>query len=573
MHGKFAGALALSLLSSTAMADAPAMVTDNAHGGWYAGALGGLNFNQTTDGNLLFFKDAYHYNSGYGAGLFAGYEFGPLRLQGELAYRRNGIKSLEILTATVGLKNSFVSTVAPMLSALYDVETGTPFTPYLGFGFGAARLKTRIDGESTSKWTPAYQGIAGVNYELASNWQAGVEYRYFETAAVNGLGTGSIGQNQGDFATRSQSLFFNVTYRFGEEASGLPPVLADLGGNGRWYAGTLGGLNVNDSSGGDFLGLVEAKTHYNKGYAAGGFAGYALGQFRLQADVIYRHNGIRSVDIGSPFDGSLSTSGASVSTVAPMFSALYDLETVSGFTPYVGVGIGAARLRYQSPDVSALGLLSGFEQVPVTNKWTPAYQAIAGLDYDVAPDWKMGVQYRYFATPGINKLGVLKGSGGPFGGIEISRNDLAIGSHSVFLAVTYSFGDSVPAPVPAVVAAPPPPAPPAPELARSYLVFFDWNSSAVTAEAAGIVGEVARAATQLAVTRVELTGHADRSGSSDYNQKLSEKRGAAVKNALVQLGIPAANITVVGKGEASPLVPTADGVREPQNRRVEIVLP
>jgi len=77
----------------------------------------------------------------------------------------------------------------------------------------------------------------------------------------------------------------------------------------------------------------------------------------------------------------------------------------------------------------------------------------------------------------------------------------------------------------------------------------------------------------MAVTRIELTGHADRSGAPAYNQTLSEKRGAAVRNALVHLGIPAADITVIGKGEASPLVPTADGVREPQNRRVEIVLP
>jgi outer membrane protein OmpA-like peptidoglycan-associated protein len=127
--------------------------------------------------------------------------------------------------------------------------------------------------------------------------------------------------------------------------------------------------------------------------------------------------------------------------------------------------------------------------------------------------------------------------------------------------------------VPVVAAPPPPPPPPAPELARSYIVFFDWNSSSVTTEAATIIGEAAKAAKQLAVTRVELTGHADRSGTPAYNQKLSESRGAAVKNALVQLGIPADEISVVGKGEASPLVPTADGVREPQNRRVEIVLP
>ena len=53
---------------------------------------------------------------------------------------------------------------------------------------------------------------------------------------------------------------------------------------------------------------------------------------------------------------------------------------------------------------------------------------------------------------------------------------------------------------------------------------------------------------------------------------LSIRRANAVKDALVRAGIPANQIAVIGKGESDPLVPTADGVREPQNRRVEILL-
>jgi outer membrane protein OmpA-like peptidoglycan-associated protein len=53
---------------------------------------------------------------------------------------------------------------------------------------------------------------------------------------------------------------------------------------------------------------------------------------------------------------------------------------------------------------------------------------------------------------------------------------------------------------------------------------------------------------------------------------LSLRRANAVKNALVREGVPAAAITVIGRGEQGLLVPTADGVREPQNRRVEIVV-
>ena len=69
---------------------------------------------------------------------------------------------------------------------------------------------------------------------------------------------------------------------------------------------------------------------------------------------------------------------------------------------------------------------------------------------------------------------------------------------------------------------------------------------------------------------IVATGYTDLSGSAAYNQKLSVRRADAVKAELVRLGVPATSITAIGRGESNPLVPTADGVREPQNRRVEI---
>ena len=72
--------------------------------------------------------------------------------------------------------------------------------------------------------------------------------------------------------------------------------------------------------------------------------------------------------------------------------------------------------------------------------------------------------------------------------------------------------------------------------------------------------------------RLILTGHADRSGTSRYNQRLSRERADAVRQRLIRLGIGANDIAVFAKGESEPLVATSDGVREPQNRRVEIIL-
>ena len=107
---------------------------------------------------------------------------------------------------------------------------------------------------------------------------------------------------------------------------------------------------------------------------------------------------------------------------------------------------------------------------------------------------------------------------------------------------------------------------------RSYLVFFDFDSSKLTPEARQIVGSAASDALQGKSTRIDVTGHTDRSGSDKYNQALSVRRAEAVRRELVADGVADNQIVTRGVGEADPLVPTADGVREPQNRRVEIVV-
>ena len=73
-------------------------------------------------------------------------------------------------------------------------------------------------------------------------------------------------------------------------------------------------------------------------------------------------------------------------------------------------------------------------------------------------------------------------------------------------------------------------------------------------------------------SRVTATGHTDTSGPATYNMALSLRRANSVKDQLVRDGVPAQAIVVVGAGETKPLAPTGDGVREAQNRRVEIVV-
>ena len=121
---------------------------------------------------------------------------------------------------------------------------------------------------------------------------------------------------------------------------------------------------------------------------------------------------------------------------------------------------------------------------------------------------------------------------------------------------------------------PPPPPPPPPPVAAptSFMVFFDWDRSNLSQQAVQTIGQAAAAYRSRGSARITATGHTDTSGPESYNMALSLRRANAVKDALVRNGVPAAAIVVTGRGESMPLVQTADGVREPQNRRVEIVV-
>ena len=118
---------------------------------------------------------------------------------------------------------------------------------------------------------------------------------------------------------------------------------------------------------------------------------------------------------------------------------------------------------------------------------------------------------------------------------------------------------------------PPPVVAPAPAVPHSYLVFFDFNKSDLTPQAVTIVNQAAANAGPAKVTRLTVTGHTDTVGSDAYNMRLSRRRAESVAAQLEKDGIASSEIEIVAKGKRDLLVPTADGVKEPQNRRVQIV--
>jgi len=101
-------------------------------------------------------------------------------------------------------------------------------------------------------------------------------------------------------------------------------------------------------------------------------------------------------------------------------------------------------------------------------------------------------------------------------------------------------------------------------------VYFDWDRADINSAAQSVLNEVLGAVEP--GTPISVTGHADRSGPEDYNMSLSLRRADAVREVLINGGLAADAITVSGRGEEEPAVPTADGVREQANRRVEIIL-
>jgi outer membrane protein OmpA-like peptidoglycan-associated protein len=147
----------------------------------------------------------------------------------------------------------------------------------------------------------------------------------------------------------------------------------------------------------------------------------------------------------------------------------------------------------------------------------------------------------------------------------------------------YAYPYYAPAYYPAYAYYPQPPAaPPAtsqparaasvPNDQRAYQVFFNFDRSDLTPAAAQVVQQAAQDAKNRGITRIYLTGHTDTTGTSSYNQALSDRRAARVKQALIEDGVAADDIVTTGAGKTGLLVPTGDQVREPQNRRVEIIL-
>jgi OmpA-OmpF porin, OOP family len=337
----------------------------------------------------------------------------------------------------------------------------------------------------------------------------------------------------------------------------------------QWYVGVDGGAMIVEDLDIASNGTTLVNSGFDKGFDVGGVVGYDFGGFRLESEVSYRRASIKDHTVTLPaplaalngtYDGESAFGKASA--LSFMVNGLLDFGDDDGIQGFVGGGVGVARVDLSNFGVASTTLLddsdTGF-----------AWQALAGIRAPLSNSWDVGLKYRFFNADKINLVTTP--------GIGV---DTRFRSHSLMGSLIYNFGGApepvevAPPPPPPYVAPPappPPPPPPAPVCNTGpYIVFFDWDKSNLRPDAASVLDNAVAQYANCGNAKVMLAGHADKSGAATYNVGLSQRRNATVRSYLESRGVAGGAITSEAFGETAPLVQTADGEREPQNRRVEV---
>jgi outer membrane protein OmpA-like peptidoglycan-associated protein len=330
------------------------------------------------------------------------------------------------------------------------------------------------------------------------------------------------------------------------------------------YVSLGGGYNIEDSQKAKNIYIdgagtgATAKIVTKNGYDGEGSVGYGFGNgFRAEIEGDYIHDTFNKAKAGGV---DYYTSGAE-RRYGVFVNGLFDFDIGLPYLyPYVGAGVGWQEDEFH--DFGADG--ASFQKT----KGALAYQGIAGLSYPIAyvPGLSFTLEYRFVALAGSRKFN------GGFDGLPATFKVTHEYNNQINAGLRYQLFQPVPpapAPVPEAAA---PAAAPAPAPAKTYLVFFDWDKYNLSPRATQIIAQAASDSKTNNTTTINVSGYTDTSGTPTYNQGLSERRAQAVAAQLVTDGVSQSEIEIHAFGQTHLLVATGPGVREPQNRRVEIVL-
>lgn len=192
-----------------------------AHAQWYVGADGGANFVQdsnlksdTFTGDIKVGNETGYALQFHGGYAFRSFAFATPRVEAELGYRSSGLKSLTDIEGTSG----DTSVLSLMTNASLYFLPKRSWHPFVGAGIGMARVG--VDWKSgngklvdDTDTVFAYQGFAGVSYDVAKNWELSAQYRYFGTQDPEFKDTDGA-KVTGEYS--SHSILAGFTYKFGK---------------------------------------------------------------------------------------------------------------------------------------------------------------------------------------------------------------------------------------------------------------------------------------------------------------------------------------------------------------------
>ena len=321
---------------------------------------------------------------------------------------------------------------------------------------------------------------------------------------------------------------------------------------------------------------VDAATlDFQTGWEASGQLGYDFGPIRAEVEGSYREfnpdtigvtsTGLPSTPPNPNLIGQYDARGENT-LISAMANAMLDFGADDEINFSIGAGAG---YTWFEPFVRTIAQRNPTFLNESQDDKGLAWQAIAQVRVPVTDTFDVGLKYKYLDTHDYRFTDTL--------GRTV---DFDMSGHSALISVLLNFGGRDPVPVAPpppprpVTPPPPPPPPPAPPRVTCnqgpYIVFFDWDQSDITPEAATVLNSAITAYSNCGTVPIMLAGYTDRSGTVQYNLGLAARRNNSVQQYLTGRGIPAARISSEAFGEANPRVPTADGVRELQNRRVEI---
>jgi OmpA-OmpF porin, OOP family len=328
---------------------------------------------------------------------------------------------------------------------------------------------------------------------------------------------------------------------------GMAAALVIRDARAQYYVGAEGGWTGLPGQTDTISGVTSFTAQFDGGFNAGFRGGYEWGPWRFEEEYSYRQNNTQGLT-ATGFTGNRVSGNRHSNSI--MTNVLYDFTVGRPITPHLGFGIGAVEV-FDGLKVPGIGQLFN------NSTWQFGYQGIAGIRYNLNPNLTLDLDYRYLAATQPT--------------FRIPNTNLhyrsGYSTNNFVASLTYRFAPPPP-PEPVAVAAPAPAA-----TAQVFLVFFDWDRADITPAGMDIVQQAANAYKAGGSVRIQVTGYTDLSGSPGYNQRLSERRGNNVASALAKMGVARSDMAVSGRGENDPRAPTARGVREPQNRRVEIGFP